>query len=125
MTKKQRKKIIITFNLILFTILSLLLLSNQVRADIDPTKYDPGTINTSDVKPITDIASLVVNFISVFGVVISVLTLIILGIKYMMGSVEEKADYKKTMIPYLIGAVMIFAITQVLGIIIKIVNNIL
>ena len=35
--------------------------------------------------------------------------LMVLGIKYMMGSAEEKAEYKKTMIPYLIGAVLLFA----------------
>ena len=27
----------------------------------------------------------------------------------MMGSAEEKAEYKKTMLPYLIGAVIVFA----------------
>ncbi|MEI3401230.1 MAG: hypothetical protein V8R51_02250 [Clostridia bacterium] len=42
------------------------------------------------------------------GIVLSVVILIILGIKYMMGSAEEKAEYKKTMIPYLIGAVSVF-----------------
>ena len=38
------------------------------------------------------------------------------GIKYMMGSASEKAEYKKTMIPYLVGAILIFgasAITKV------------
>ena len=27
----------------------------------------------------------------------------------MMGSASEKAEYKKTMIPYIVGAVLIFA----------------
>ena len=27
----------------------------------------------------------------------------------MMGSAEEKAEYKKTFIPYLIGAILVFA----------------
>ena len=27
----------------------------------------------------------------------------------MMGSAEEKAEYKKTMIPYVVGAILIFA----------------
>ena len=34
----------------------------------------------------------------------------------MMGSASEKAEYKKTMIPYLVGAILIFgasAITKV------------
>ena len=34
----------------------------------------------------------------------------------MMGSVEEKAEYKKTMMPYIIGAFMLFGITNLLGI---------
>ena len=37
----------------------------------------------------------------------------VLGIKYMMGSAEEKAEYKKTMIPYVVGAILIFAATTI------------
>ena len=37
----------------------------------------------------------------------------ILGIKYMLGSVEEKASYKKSMMPYLIGSVLIFGAVNV------------
>ena len=37
----------------------------------------------------------------------------------MMGSVSEKADYKKTMIPYLIGTVIFFAISQFVSIIME------
>jgi len=37
----------------------------------------------------------------------------VLGIKYMMGSAEEKAEYKKTMIPYIIGAILLFAATTI------------
>jgi len=35
----------------------------------------------------------------------------------MMGSVEQKADYKKTMIPMLIGTVLLFTVTTIVGII--------
>ena len=50
-----------------------------------------------------------VGILQVIGIIASVAIMIVLGIKYMMGSAEEKAEYKKTMIPYLIGAVLIFA----------------
>lgn len=33
----------------------------------------------------------------------------ILGIKYMMGSAEERANYKRSMIPFVIGAILLFA----------------
>ena len=31
----------------------------------------------------------------------------------MMGSAEEKAEYKKTMIPYLVGAILVFAASTI------------
>ena len=49
--------------------------------------------------------------IQVVGIVVAVIILMVIGIKYMMGSAEEKAEYKKTMIPYIVGAVLIFAAT--------------
>ena len=50
----------------------------------------------------------IIGILQTVGVVLSVVILVILGIKYMMGSAEEKADYKKTMIPYVVGAICIF-----------------
>ncbi len=58
----------------------------------------------------------VVGVLSVGGTIIAVATLIIIGIRYMTGSIEEKAEYRKTLKPYLIGAFMVFAITNLLGI---------
>ena len=45
--------------------------------------------------------------------------LLIIGIKYILGSVEEKAEYKQTMWPYVLGAVLIFAGAAVTDIIYK------
>ena len=51
------------------------------------------------------------------GIFAAVAILMILGIKYMMGSAEEKAEYKKTLIPYVIGAILLFAASFIVGII--------
>ena len=56
-----------------------------------------------------NVGNSVVNILQTVGIVLSVVVLIVLGIKYMMGSAEEKADYKKSMLPYLVGAIIIFA----------------
>ena len=61
----------------------------------------------------------IVSVIETVGVILSVIILIVIGIKYMLGSVEERADYKKTMIPYLIGAFMVFAVSLIPQIIFK------
>ena len=48
----------------------------------------------------------------------------VIGIKYMMGSAEEKAEYKKTMIPYLVGAVILFAAVNIAGVVVSMANKI-
>lgn len=67
-------------------------------------------------------ANEIIGLVQMIGTITSVLALIIIGIKYMVGSVEEKAEYKKTMKPYLIGAVMVFSITNIIFVIEKLVN---
>lgn len=65
----------------------------------------------------------IVSVIETVGVILSVIILIVIGIKYMLGSVEERADYKKTMIPYLIGAFMVFMVSLIPQIIFKFMEN--
>ena len=74
---------------------------------------DPGT-NTAGIQ---NIGNQIVTIISTIGSIVSVIVLIILGIKYMMGSAEEKAEYKKTLLPYIIGAALVFAASAIAGII--------
>lgn len=58
-----------------------------------------------------------IEVIQVVGSIASVITLIIIGIRYMFSSVEEKAEFKKTAMGYVIGCVMVFAIVNLLNII--------
>lgn len=67
-------------------------------------------------EDVTKIGNQLIGIITTVGVVVAVIILLVLGIKYMMGSASEKAEYKETMIPYLVGAILIFgasAITKV------------
>ena len=63
----------------------------------------------TDPSKITTIGGNIVNIIQVVGIVIAIIVLLVIGIKYIIGSAEEKADYKKSMIPYIVGAALIFA----------------
>ena len=63
------------------------------------------------------------NILLTLGIAVAVISGIIIGIKYMLGSVEERADYKKTMIPYLIGAFMVFTVSLIPQIIFKFMEN--
>ena len=75
-----------------------------------------GQSNLKD-EELVSIGNKVVNIIQVVGIVIAVIVLLIIGIKYMMGSASEKAEYKKTMIPYIVGAILIFAGTSIVKVI--------
>lgn len=64
------------------------------------------------------------GYVQLVGTILSVLILMIIGLKYMLGSMEEKAEYKKTLIPYIIGAFMLFSGSLVPQIIYQIAQNI-
>lgn len=53
------------------------------------------------------------GIIQTVGIVGSVIILMVAGIKYMTGSVEEKADYKKALLPYVVGAMLLFSATTI------------
>ena len=73
-----------------------------------------GNVQTNDL---TKVGNNIVTIIQVVGIVIAVIVLLVIGIKYMMGSASEKAEYKKTMIPYIVGALLIFAGTSLVRVI--------
>ena len=116
---KKASIIIITF-LMIFMLFNI----SIVKATINPGDYKPGDLSNEDVNKVTSKAGPIIGTIKTLGIVISVITLVVLGIKYMTGSIEEKAEYKKTMIPYLVGVVLLVAITQFIGLIANIVANI-
>ncbi len=117
---KKTKIITITILLVIFI---LIIISPIVSATITPGDFEP-TLDSSGVGKIAGIANPIIGAIQTIGIVVAAITIIVLGIKYIAGSVDEKAEYKKTMIPYLVGAVLVVAITQIVGVIAKLVDNI-
>ncbi len=92
--------------------------------EVDPNDYKPpSTTMVTGAMKLEAIGNNIIGVIQVIGTGSSVVALIIIGIKYMMGSVEEKAQYKETMKPYLIGAIMLFGITNILYIIQSVIAN--
>ena len=76
-----------------------------------------------DVSGISNIGNSIVRILSTVGIVASVIVLIVLGIKYMMGSAEEKAEYKKTLMPYVIGAGLVFAASTIAQVVYTFMQN--
>ena len=69
-----------------------------------------------------ELGNSILGLIQVIGTFASVGILMVLGIKYMVGSVEEKASYKKTMLPYLVGAIILFSAVNLTAVIYDLAN---
>lgn len=74
-------------------------------------------VESAQTGTIESLGGQIIRIISVIGSVVSIIVLIVLGIKYMMGSAEERAEYKKTLLPYIIGASLVFAASAIAGVI--------
>ena len=119
---KKTKKIL----LILLTFLIFMFIFNIVTNMYSTYAFTVESLTgtpPSDTS-IKNVGNGIVTILTTIGIVLSVIVLVILGIKYMMGSIEERADYKKTMMPYVIGATLVFAASIIANIIYNIANDI-
>ena len=99
----KNKKILI-IALIFSIVLSI---SSIVLAIDDPDFYKPDD-DLGETTIFSEMVSSVLGVISVIGIFVAVAGIMIIGIKTIFGSVEEKADYKKKILPFIIGAIILF-----------------
>lgn len=99
----KNKKILI-IALIFSIVLSI---SSLVLAIDDPDFYKPDE-NLGETTIFSEMVSSVLGVISVIGIFVAVAGIMIIGIKTIFGSVEEKTDYKKKILPFIIGAIILF-----------------
>lgn len=114
----MKKKTMKVFSILVLAMMMVSFLSMTVLAadGYDPLKYNGENSQVSTEK-MDSIGQSIVNIITTAGSIISVIVLVVLGIKYMMGSAEEKAEYKKTLLPYIIGAAFVFAASTLASVI--------
>lgn len=96
----------------IFEILNFMLMINTYAFDV--TDLTGTKVTNSEL---TNKGNGIITVLTVIGTIVSVIVLIILGLKYMLGSVEERAEYKKTLLPYVIGASLTFAASAIAGVI--------
>ena len=113
---KKQVKMVTTILMIVMILTTLAsgVFATDPKGVLDNIK-DGGT--NVEVGGVEQFGKAIVSVVRVVGVIVAVVVLLILGIKYMVGSAEERAEYKKTMVPYIVGAVLIFASTTLVGIV--------
>jgi len=126
MSKKSIKLLSIVFTIaIVLMTLTVPAFATETPTEITPGSFEPDVNSaTSGVSELQSAGNKIIGIIQVVGMLTAVIILMVLGIKYMMGSAEEKASYKKTMMPYLVGAVLLFAASGLAEIVYNFVSDI-
>ncbi len=61
-----------------------------------------------DNKPLQNTSNFIYNLLLAIGIVIAVIVGMVIGIKYMTGSVEEKAEVQKIFVGYAVSCFVLF-----------------
>lgn len=100
--------------LILFILSTMLIMQTTYAADsiitagegfIEEGESQAPPIKETQIKKVSD---QIYNILLAIGTVIAVIIGAILGIQFMVGSMDDKAKVKESLIPFVIGCIIIF-----------------
>lgn len=130
----MKKKFFVIIALV-FVINVMFLNKNMVKAEdiSDITKGITGADNfidsgrtgfvSIDESKLQNTSGVIYNMLLLAGMSVAVITAGILGIKFMIGSAEEKAQIKDSLLPFIIGCVVVFGAFGIWKIFITIGNS--
>lgn len=114
--KRQTIKRIFTALFVLSFLFSFL--STSFASDVfDFTKYESTTGNSDADKIAQTTMGTAINIIRIVATGTAIIMLSYMAIKYITAAPNEKAEFKKSATIYILGAILIFAAGNVLGII--------
>ena len=128
----MNKKTIKILSILLTFVMVITMMSTPVFAADGDAAEEGGLSSPSGLTPSTggngtaqiqNLGEDLIGLLQTAGIVVAVVVLIVLGIKYMMGSTAEKAEYKKTMMPYFVGAILIFGAVAVAEVVFQFANG--
>ena len=79
--------------------------------------------NPLDIAGIKNVTDVVYNIFLAVGIIVAVIVGLLIGIKYMTGSVSRKSDIKQLFLPYIVGCVVIFGAFGIWKIVVELLNQ--
>lgn len=115
----MHKKIKINKIFVIFiTIVFILSISTIANADLAEDIVDNSSVNASgEIAGARDLFTLgnkILSILQFIGSGVAVIATLLLAIRYMYSSPDDKAEIKRKLIPYIIGGVMIFGVTKLI-----------
>ena len=125
MIRKIFKKFIVMLLILITFVLTYNIISDASYSEIDVNFVTKGAKETTGTaSSINSILGAILTIIQVVGAGGAVIMLIVLTIKYMVAAPGDKADIKKSASIYILGAVILFSTSGILGIIRKFSGNV-
>ena len=110
---KTTLKIVIVFMI-------FLILSGTVIFAVNTDFYEPNELSQADKKKVGDTVGQILATIRSVGIITAVIALTCIGLKYIFSSLDEKANYKENMVPYVVGCFILASATTIPSIIYEI-----
>ena len=126
MTKKYMKLIIGVLAMILTVSMVSMTVVYAVGVDdsLDVTQFNGKSDNSGASSSDQNIIGALITIIQVVGSGVAIIMLIVLAIKYISAAPGDKAEIKKHAVVYVVGAIILFAATGILGIVKNFATNI-
>lgn len=113
----NKKTIKLITSLVLLLVITFTMV-NSVFAAFPEITIDGSTgMNSNLGQRTNNIMGTVLGVVQVVAMGVAIIMLTVLGIKYVAASPNEKAEYKKGMTVYIIGAVLLFGAGLLVGLI--------
>ena len=126
MTKNVIKIVVVA----LIAALLITALSTTVGATVSFDSIDEKTVTngaqdtSGAASSLNRIIGSAITVVQVVGVGVAIIMLIVLAIKYISAAPGDKADIKKHAVVYVVGAVVLFAASGILGIVKNFASNV-
>lgn len=98
-------------------------IENIMSSGKDFINEGEGQDNPINEEALRDTSSYIYNILFTIAVVIAFIIGTIIGIQFIMGSVDEKAKIKETLVPFVIGVFIIFSAFGIWKIVMSIGNS--
>lgn len=123
------KNVIKVVSVLLLAVLVVTSFSSMVFAVDQNTAADVNQFqgkgdNTGASSSFQNIIGAIITIVQVIGTGVAIIMLVVLAIKYISAAPGDKADIKKHAVVYVVGAVVLFAATGILGIVKNFASNI-
>lgn len=113
--KKYIKVLFLIIYISIF-VLNNIFISNAFEGNI--TEYENG--NNIIANQTDNVSKNVIAVVRIVAVSIAIIMLLVIAMRYMISAPSERADIKKHLIAYVIGAFIVFGVSTILGILVEV-----